>query len=288
MENPAKTIQVSGQSRRLEPAAAARPVGYSRVVKTLEEIYARWWPESSDGEVLKWEARRHAFHIGLILSESARRQESPGPLRVCDIGGGWGAFACGCASLGMRATIVDDFRDPGAQHTDDPRHRMPAYFNVSVVRQDLLQEPLPFEATAFDAVTSFDVLEHLHHSPKRLLRSMVDSLRPGGLLVLSVPNCMNLRKRLAFPLGVGQWSPLEEWYEQPLFRGHVREPNLKDLAYIAKDLKLVDIRYLGRNWLGRVSPRAAERRLTAALDRLLTISPSLCSNLYLVGHKPWS
>ena len=43
--------------------------------------------------------------------------------------------------------------------------------------------------------------------------------------MVGVPNCVNLRKRLTVPLGRGKWSPMADWYEQPSFRGHVREPD---------------------------------------------------------------
>jgi hypothetical protein len=47
-------------------------------------------------------------------------------------------------------------------------------------------------------------MEHWHHSPKRLFRQVSDKLlKPGGRFVLAVPNCVNLRKRLSVPLGVG-------------------------------------------------------------------------------------
>jgi SAM-dependent methyltransferase len=48
-------------------------------------------------------------------------------------------------------------------------------------------EDEPFEAASFDAVSLFDVLEHLHH-PVGTLRAAVRLLRPGGIVFLYVPN----------------------------------------------------------------------------------------------------
>jgi hypothetical protein len=88
------------------------------------------------------------------------------------------------------------------------------------------------------------------------------ALKPGGLFFLGVPNCVNLRKRITVPLGAGKWSAIEEWYEREMFRGHVREPDVGDLRYIARDLGLRDVRIFGRNWLGYASRHGWVRALT--------------------------
>ena len=69
------------------------------------------------------------------------------------------------------------------------------------------------------------------------------------------------------------------------FRGHVREPDVEDLHYIARDMQLAQVEIFGRNWAGYLGGRAV-RTLTRLLDPLLQRRPSLCSDLYLVGRKP--
>ena len=97
-------------------------------------------------------------------------------------------------------------------------------------------------------MTSFDSMEHWHHSPKRLFRQVsAQLLKPRGRFVLGVPNCINARKRLSVPLGIGKWSAIEDRYEEPEFRGHVREPDVADLRYIARDMGLKDVQIFGRN-----------------------------------------
>jgi SAM-dependent methyltransferase len=136
-------------------------------------------------------------------------------------------------------------------------------------------------------VTTFDSMEHWHHSPKRLFRQVGKQLlKPGGRFVLAVPNCVNLRKRLSVPLGVGKWSSMEDWYQEPEFRGHVREPDVADLRYIALDMGLREVQILGRNWVGYVSRSRFVRLATRIADRPLRMFPSLCADLYLTGHSP--
>jgi hypothetical protein len=104
--------------------------------------------------------------------------------------------------------------------------------------------------------------------------------------VLSVPNCVNLRKRVTVPFGAGKWSRMEHWYEPEVFRAHVREPDVEDLRYIARDLKLQNVEILGRNWLGYASAKPIIRMATNVVDRVIQFRPSLCSNIYLLGTKP--
>jgi hypothetical protein len=136
-----------------------------------------------------------------------------------------------------------------------------------------------------DVFTSFASMEHWHNSPKRLFHDMVDRLPSGGGFVLGTPNCVNFRKRLTVPFGVGKWTPMEHWYEPEVFRGHVREPDVDDLRYIARDLRLQKVRVHGRNWLGYYSRFGWVRLGTRVFDRGLQAFPQLCSDIYVTGNK---
>jgi SAM-dependent methyltransferase len=239
---------------------------------------------------------RVTFQVELILERVAA------DARVCDIGSGVGLFPAACAAAGMRPTMMDDFAPPFAD--EESARRVPdapdavnfdrvdealgyhRSLGVDVVMRDPLEEGFGFAPASLDVVTSFDSMEHWHRSPKQLFAEIREALRPGGLFVLGVPNCVNLRKRLTVPFGYGKWSQMSHWYEPEFFRGHVREPDVDDLHYIARDLDLREVEILGRNWAGRVSPNPWLRRLTPLVDGLLARRPTLCSDLYLLGRKP--
>jgi 2-polyprenyl-3-methyl-5-hydroxy-6-metoxy-1,4-benzoquinol methylase len=222
---------------------------------------------------------RTAFHLSLLAAAFAP------PAKVCDVGGGLGLFSLACAHLGYEVTLVDDFSDPVNERFGDGVLAVHRALGVTVVSCDAVQQPPALLPASFDAFTTFDSMEHWHHSPKRLFHALGTALRPDGLFVLGTPNCVNLRKRITVPLGLAKWSQMEDWYERPTFRGHVREPDLDDYRYIARDLELRDVRVFGRNWLGRTSPHAWIRLATSLSDPFLRFTPTLCADIYLTGRK---
>jgi SAM-dependent methyltransferase len=222
---------------------------------------------------------RIAFHLSLLsgLPEGAR---------VADVGGGVGLFSPGAQALGLNATLVDDFRDAVNLEHGETALQAHRKAGVQVIPRDVVVEGVHFPPESLDAVTSFDSIEHWHHSPRKLLHQLVSALKPGGLFVLGAPNCVNMRKRITVPWGRGSWSGFDEWYEQPVFRGHVREPDVRDMRRIARDLELRDVRVFGRNWQGRASNSGLIRAMTAIFDLPLRLRAGWCSDLYLVGKKP--
>ena len=65
---------------------------------------------------------------------------------------------------------------------------------VEIKRGDLAGT-LPYEENSFDYITSLDGLEHIDSVPQAF-REYKRLLKPGGHLVISVPNIMNVEERL--------------------------------------------------------------------------------------------
>ena len=259
-------------------AASVGPDAENGVVAALRRVADSYPPaiRAVQGYI---DVPRNAFNLSLL---SALPQKA----RIGDIGGGLGLFAPGCAALGFEVTLVDDFRD--AWHktvTEDVFDRVHRRFGITIVNRDVVSDGVNFEPESFDAFTIFDTVEHWHNSPKRTFHQLVTALKPGGLFIISAPNCVNLRKRITVPFGVGKWTAMRDWYEVEQFRSHVREPDVADLRYIAADLGLKNTRVIGRNWSGYRSRFRAARIVTPLIDRLLRLRPSLCSDIYLVGRK---
>ena len=244
---------------------------------TLKSIALKYPPDLVPEQLA--DVQRIAFNINLVLSRKGTN------ITICDLGGGIGLFSLGCAAIGMNSILVDDFKDEvnfkfGKEVLD--LHRS---YGVKVIERDVIEHNIEFLPASLDAVTSFDSMEHWHHSPKQLFASAIAALANSGIFVLGVPNCVNLRKRITVPFGFGKWSSMKDWYETENFRGHIREPDVDDLHYIAKDLGLENIKIYGRNWMGYISQNKMIQASTMLFDRLLQLYPPFCSTIYMVGQK---
>jgi SAM-dependent methyltransferase len=266
-----------------------KPLDRSRLEDLLRTIAGQYPPDLVTSQLA--DVERMAFNIGLVVEHTGLGGT------VCDIGGGLGLFSVGCAALGLRSILVDDFGDQvsavlgecvtgTSAFSSAEVLRLHRSYGVEVLRRDVIAEGIDFDPETINAITVFHTLEHWHNSPKKLLASVIAALVPGGTFVLQAPNSVNLRKRLTVPLGFGNWSRMEHWYEAEQFRGHVREPDVHDLRYIARDMGLANVRIVGRNWLGYWSQTKAIRAFTRLADRALRLYPPFCSDLYLIGSKP--
>ena len=223
-----------------------------------------------------------AFQIG--LATDARKLYRPDEFEIMNLGGGPGLFSVGCAALGMkRSVLVDDFDDAVNHHYGKSILEIHKKYGVEIHSRDMVAQGLVGIEGQFDAITSFDSMEHWHNSPKKLFHDVVAKLKPGGVFVLNAPNCVSLRKRVTVPLGYGRWSEMEDWYETETFRGHVREPDVESFRYISRDMGLKDTRILGRNFMvfhalgfyGSFLPKIDPLRMF----------PSLCADIYMIGRK---
>jgi 2-polyprenyl-3-methyl-5-hydroxy-6-metoxy-1,4-benzoquinol methylase len=226
---------------------------------------------------------RIAFNIQMCI-ESLSGKISP---TICDIGGGVGLFSVGCAASGFsRVLLIDDFGDAVNRRYGDSVLDLHRSFGVEILSRDAVEGGISDLDCEFDVITSFDSMEHWHNSPKTLFHQVVRRIRPGGLFILGGPNAVNLRKRLSVPFGKGKWSSMREWYEEDRFRGHVREPDVDDLLYIASDMGLTNVKIVGRNWNGHKSDSSVVRFSTRLLDWPARMVPRICSDIYMIGRRP--
>jgi predicted SAM-dependent methyltransferase len=70
-----------------------------------------------------------------------------------------------------------------------------------------------------------EVLEHLHYYYVPLVLSkIIRTLKPGGVLILTMPSIASLFKRLRLLLGV-----------QPIYQYHVREYTVREVALLPRE-----------------------------------------------------
>ena len=105
-----------------------------------------------------------------------RKCVAGGPGRVLDVGCGKGLFLTGLRELGWQVygTELSEISSGFARSS-----------GLRVYTKTI--EDAPFEAGSFDLITLFHVLEHLPQ-PQGTLVTALSLLRPGGILLVEVPN----------------------------------------------------------------------------------------------------
>jgi SAM-dependent methyltransferase len=122
-------------------------------------------------------------HLGRYLF-AARYLSAAGASRIADIGAGTGYGSAELAGIAETVIGVDSVLNE-AQRTNAARLPTVLSFEQVTVGDGRLSDR--FGSCSFDAVVTFETLEHLI-DPGEALRELHSISRPGGTLLLSVPN----------------------------------------------------------------------------------------------------
>lgn len=147
-------------------------------------------------ELYEDKARTYAeFGNGEIAARARRLLPEQG--RVLDLG---------CASGGLLALLRPAAGHLAGLELSATAARAAAKIADEIVQGALEDPGLPFEPDSFDLVVLADVLEHLA-DPAAALRRAVGWARPGGAILVSVPNVAHWQARLT--LALGRWPAHE-------------------------------------------------------------------------------
>jgi 2-polyprenyl-6-hydroxyphenyl methylase/3-demethylubiquinone-9 3-methyltransferase len=120
------------------------------------------------------------------------------PLFVDAIGRGKRVLDLGCRSGALTKHFVEGNTVVGLD-VDAAALEKAAALGIETV-QGNVEDPLPFADGSFDAVVAGELFEHLQF-PDALVAEIRRVLRPGGMLVGSVPNAFRVQSRLRFLRG---------------------------------------------------------------------------------------
>jgi 2-polyprenyl-3-methyl-5-hydroxy-6-metoxy-1,4-benzoquinol methylase len=140
------------------------PPDYASYRRPIED--ERW-------ALMRWMRHRKLVKRRSMVERYSRRQRG----RLLDVGCSTGLFMNEMVQSGWQAMGVEPI-DHAAEHA---RRR----FGLTVHCGTL--DDVPCETEAFDVITFWDVLEHTF-SPAETLAKASALLRPGGLVVISLPN----------------------------------------------------------------------------------------------------
>jgi len=164
-------------------------------------------------------------------------------------------FGCGpcdkigvLSFLGFNCSACDDLQDDWHQKENNLQKilNFSKSLNIEFYKSD--GQSIPNINETFDMIMLNDVIEHLHNSPRSLLLSLLDKLNDNGILLITVPNAGNIRKRLALLFGKTNMPNFSEYYwSGDPWRGHVREYVYNDLKQLSEFLNLTIIILKGKN-----------------------------------------
>ncbi len=260
----------------MSSSASKSALSRHEVARRVADLRAGYPPEFQ-GE-LRWEA-------DVVRVLNLYREQGT----LVDLGGGVSAHNGVLAQLGMRVYVVDmlgqywEHKASSPTDISDQVRLLEAsgvqFIPSEISTYDLAQK---FGRHSVDVVTSFHCIEHLHCSPRVVLESALHALKPGGTMLIEVPNAVNVRKRLGVLRGRTNYGSYDHYYYSDPFVGHVREYTVGDLQDLARNLGASQYRIFGLNntvygkWVEKI-PSA----MRAELDRTLQMLPGLCSSIVL-------
>lgn len=112
---------------------------------------------------------------------------------------------------------------------------------VEIDRGDLNKE-LPFSDRSFDYITCLEGLEHIEN-PQQAIREFARLLRPGGQLVVSVPNILNVEERLKWLL-YGYTSHFKPITRAEVTRLRAAYDNREEIAAHVNPIGYSELRYI--------------------------------------------
>jgi SAM-dependent methyltransferase len=200
---------------------------------------------------------------------------------VLDFGSGPCDKAAVLSRFGYRCVAVDDLADDW-HALGDNRDKILAFAQRAGVRLIVTDRiPEDLEPNSFDMVMLHDVIEHFADSPRNLLLKLLELVKPGGYLYISVPNAVNLRKRLLVLSGRTNYPRFSAYYWSTEWRGHKREYVKDDLERLCGCLGLKKIMLAGQHHRLSALPWWSRGIFRATLGRF----DSLRDALALIGQK---
>jgi SAM-dependent methyltransferase len=248
------------QSPRPTPEAIGRyyPAGYAPFQPAIADL---------PSPLRRLELRSYYATRRRIVERAAGRRG-----RILDVGCATGNFLDAMRRAGWQAEGVE----PAAEAAAYARERL----GLAVTTGRLEEAALP--AAAYDAVTLWDVLEHVHE-PRATLSEAARLLRPGGALILGLPNPDSLEARLLGPHWIGWDLPRHLNLFRPAQLGaHLAALGLP-LERISSPIHGYAVLVMSLEQRAR-----AHGRHPARLGRLLRAPPlRLLAALYYRGPASW-
>lgn len=206
----------------------------------------------------------------------------PPGAEILDFGAGSCDKTAVLQELGYRCSAFDDLQDPWHLENGNSERIITFAADMGIDFRLADEGDLPWAPESFDMVMAHAVLEHFHDSPRELLLALLALLRPGGYLLVTVPNAVNLRKRVDVLRGRTNLPPFDDFWAAPRWRGHVREYVADDLKRLAEHLGVSIVELRGYHEMLFKLPRW----LIPAYRVITTSLPGTRDSWLMLARKP--
>jgi 2-polyprenyl-3-methyl-5-hydroxy-6-metoxy-1,4-benzoquinol methylase len=148
---------------------------------------------------------------------------------LLDVPAGEGALAVRLITAGFAVTCCDLY--PEIFRLDDVK-----------IQQGDLNGELPFADQTFDYVTCLEGLEHIEN-PQQAIREFARLLRPGGTVIVSIPNILNIEERLKWLL-YGYTSHFKPMTRAQVARLRAEYDDREEIAAHVNPIGYSELRYI--------------------------------------------
>jgi SAM-dependent methyltransferase len=150
---------------------------------------------------------------------------------------------------------------------------------IALSHSNIEESALPFADDSADIVTACEILEHCEHFPLRFANEVRRILRPGGLLLVTVPNVASVANIAKLMMGRNIFM---RYRDDPTGR-HKHEYTMAQLRAFVRFMELEPVRagYLPFVTSDKAWPRRAYR-MVGATAGLRRYSPKL----YILARQP--
>lgn len=217
------------------------------------------------------------------IANTVLRHLQPGS-SILDVGCGPCDKTAVLQLLGYRCSAYDDLQDDWHKLPGNREKILSFAKECGIEFEQGNGGTLPFSRNSFDMVMLHDVIEHLHDSPRDMLNDLLEFVKPNGLLFITVPNAVNIRKRIDVLLGETNLPRFETFYWYPgSWRGHIREYVKNDLALLADYLNLEVLELTGCDHMLQKLP--SKNSIRAIYLFITNIFPGWKDSWLLVARK---